>query len=184
LLDGSSDLPGSSSASSRNAFGILLSRIPPLFGLAPCGVCPAPDITARAVRSYRTFSPLPQACAWGGIFSVALSVERLKAILPDVIRHTALRSSDFPPSRRAAWANPAFAAERQPSGPASAISIIERRRRRDSDVTRGLRQVSIAFPGPACMMFSQIEAWLSGRTSQCIGQNRTQSASSGSKVYK
>jgi hypothetical protein len=32
-----------------------------LFGLAPCGVCPARGITAPAVRSYRTFSPLPLA---------------------------------------------------------------------------------------------------------------------------
>src|SRR4029453_9007271 len=30
-----------------------------LFGLAPCGVLPATDLTAGAVRSYRTFSPLP-----------------------------------------------------------------------------------------------------------------------------
>ena len=29
-----------------------------LFGLAPCGVLPATDLTAGAVRSYRTFSPL------------------------------------------------------------------------------------------------------------------------------
>jgi hypothetical protein len=36
------------------------SRARPLFGLAPCGVYPAPCITARAVRSYRTFSPLPR----------------------------------------------------------------------------------------------------------------------------
>ena len=33
---------------------------PSLFGLAPCGVCPARRITASAVRSYRTFSPLPE----------------------------------------------------------------------------------------------------------------------------
>ncbi len=32
---------------------------PCLFGLAPCGVYPAASITGRAVRSYRTFSPLP-----------------------------------------------------------------------------------------------------------------------------
>jgi len=32
---------------------------PSLFGLAPGGVCRAADVTARAVRSYRTFSPLP-----------------------------------------------------------------------------------------------------------------------------
>jgi hypothetical protein len=30
-----------------------------LFGLAPCGVYPACRIAATAVRSYRTFSPLP-----------------------------------------------------------------------------------------------------------------------------
>jgi len=33
--------------------------LPSLFGLAPCGVYPAAGITAGAVRSYRTFSPLP-----------------------------------------------------------------------------------------------------------------------------
>ena len=39
----------------------------------------------------------------GGMFSVALSVGLpLKASLPDVIRHTALWSSDFPPPPRAA----------------------------------------------------------------------------------
>src|SRR5271157_2071322 len=46
---------------------------PPLFGLAPHGVCPAKRITPPAVRSYRTISPLP--AETGGIFSVALSVE-------------------------------------------------------------------------------------------------------------
>jgi hypothetical protein len=57
---------------------------PCLFGLAPCGVYPAATITGRAVRSYRTFSPLPKAAymnhlrgpsAKGGIFSVALAVQ-------------------------------------------------------------------------------------------------------------
>ncbi|CAA6605474.1 conserved hypothetical protein [Rhodospirillaceae bacterium LM-1] len=33
--------------------------MPPLFGLAPGGVCPAAPVASRAVRSYRTFSPLP-----------------------------------------------------------------------------------------------------------------------------
>src|SRR6266700_6601414 len=72
-LKGSSDLPGSLAHRADTHSGIS-AGIPSLFGLAPCGVCPAPCITARAVRSYRTFSPLPRACAWGGIFSVALSV--------------------------------------------------------------------------------------------------------------
>src|SRR5262245_47625727 len=30
-----------------------------LFGLAPCGVLPAIRVATNAVRSYRTFSPLP-----------------------------------------------------------------------------------------------------------------------------
>jgi hypothetical protein len=51
------------------------AEIPSLFGLAPCGVCPARRITASAVRSYRTFSPLPEPCGPGGMFSVALSVQ-------------------------------------------------------------------------------------------------------------
>src|SRR5581483_1175086 len=33
--------------------------IVPLFGLAPGGVCHATTVTSRAVRSYRTISPLP-----------------------------------------------------------------------------------------------------------------------------
>ena len=37
----------------------LLSALPSLFGLAPCGVYPACPVTVAAVRSYRTFSPLP-----------------------------------------------------------------------------------------------------------------------------
>jgi len=46
----------------------------PLFGLAPGGVCPATGVATGAVRSYRTFSPLPRNESRGGIFSVALSV--------------------------------------------------------------------------------------------------------------
>jgi hypothetical protein len=73
LLRGSSDLPGGSNAPSQ--YALRSSGTPSLFGLAPCGVCPARVITAAAVRSYRTFSPLPEPCGPGGMFSVALSVE-------------------------------------------------------------------------------------------------------------
>ena len=45
-------------APSRRVRTLLPARS--LFGLAPCGVCHAPTITGRAVRSYRTFSPLPR----------------------------------------------------------------------------------------------------------------------------
>jgi hypothetical protein len=61
----------------------------PLFGLAPGGACHAPDVAARAVRSYRTLSPLPRefralrARLRGGLLSVALS---LGSPPPDVIR--------------------------------------------------------------------------------------------------
>jgi hypothetical protein len=47
---------------------------PPLFDLAPGGVCPAATVTSRAVRSYRTVSPLLFAEAKSGLFSVALSL--------------------------------------------------------------------------------------------------------------
>ena len=61
-LTGSSNLPGSfgravlSSAVAR--LRGLRRDIASLFGLAPCGVLPAICLTADAVRSYRTFSPL------------------------------------------------------------------------------------------------------------------------------
>src|SRR5262249_39656441 len=49
LLARSSDLPGDR----------WTGRPASLFGLAPCGVLPATRVATGAVRSYRTFSPLP-----------------------------------------------------------------------------------------------------------------------------
>ena len=71
----------------------------PLFGLAPGGVYPASPVTGAAVRSYRTFSPLPldsalAGLARGGMFSVALSLGSPPVGVTD---HPALRSPDFPP---------------------------------------------------------------------------------------
>ena len=66
-----------------------------LFGLAPCGVYPASDVTTRAVRSYRTISPLPPRFRRGGMFSVALSFPSPGL---GVTQRTALGSSDFPPT--------------------------------------------------------------------------------------
>ena len=61
---------------------------PPLFGLAPGGVCRAGPVAGPAVRSYRTVSPLPppflppRHAGWvggaGGLFSVALSLGRFR----------------------------------------------------------------------------------------------------------
>ena len=70
--------------------------IVPLFGLAPGGVFPATSVARRAVRSYRTISPLPAPRGAGGIFSVALSVG---SRLPGVTWHPALWSPDFPPGK-------------------------------------------------------------------------------------
>ena len=44
----------------RSTLLALEGVLPSLFGLAPCGVYPAPGFTVGAVRSYRTFSPLPR----------------------------------------------------------------------------------------------------------------------------
>jgi len=56
----------------------------PLHGLASDGVYPASPVTSSAVRSYRTFSPLPDHESSGGLFSVALS---LRSPSLDVIQH-------------------------------------------------------------------------------------------------
>ena len=74
-----------------------------LFGLAPSGVYPAVAVTATAVRSYRTFSPLPSVSSdtandrSGGIFSVALSVGSHR---PGVTWHPALGARTFLPANR------------------------------------------------------------------------------------
>ena len=52
-------------------------------------------VATRAVRSYRTFSPLPALMRLGGMFSVALSMDSHP---PGVTWRPALWSPDFPPS--------------------------------------------------------------------------------------
>ncbi len=126
--------------------------IPFLFGLAPCGVCHAPCITARAVRSYRTFSPLPwlqlkgsaTACACfalaPGSSRTALTVRSpspRRYVLCGTFRRTALKLPSrtlsgtllcgvrtFLSLSRAARETPAFTARQRPSGPTSTIHII------------------------------------------------------------
>ena len=120
LLLGSSDLPGGCGAPSRHASPAKpegLPENPSLFGLAPCGVCPARRITAAAVRSYRTFSPLPEPCGPGGMFSVALSVERSRPY-----------KRGGPPGRYPAHCSAEFGlssvSRQRPSGPAANSFII------------------------------------------------------------
>jgi hypothetical protein len=89
LLTRSSDLPGGCGncltrlgAPDRHATTAWVwPRIPSLFGLAPCGVYPAFDFTAEAVRSYRTFSPLP--CAFRPRRYLLCGTSRLQALTPE-----------------------------------------------------------------------------------------------------
>jgi hypothetical protein len=85
-----------------------LAAHPSLFGLAPCGVYPAPDVTAGAVRSYRTFSPLPCAsrrrryllCGTSRLEALTLRSRTLSGTLPCGVRTFLSRSCDRqrPPS--------------------------------------------------------------------------------------
>src|SRR5579862_335731 len=88
-----------------------------LFGFAPGGACHAADVAARAVRSYRTLSPLPSRlmpCGprSGGLLSVALS---LGSPPPDVIRRRIRMepglSSAFSGGRPADWLATAYGVE-------------------------------------------------------------------------
>src|SRR5262249_8669528 len=45
-----------------------IAPAPSLFGFAPGGVCPAVAVARNAVRSYRTFSPLPRPQPWRFVF--------------------------------------------------------------------------------------------------------------------
>ena len=85
-----------------------LAAHPSLFGLAPCGVYPAPDVTAGAVRSYRTFSPLPCAlrrrryllCGTSRLEALTLRSRTLSGTLPCGVRTFLSRPCDRqrPPS--------------------------------------------------------------------------------------
>ena len=78
ICDACCQTPGATNPDSSPETG----HVPSLFGLAPGGVYRAASVARRAVRSYRTLSPLPAEA--GGLLSVALS---LGSPPPDVIRH-------------------------------------------------------------------------------------------------
>ena len=77
--------------------------MPPLFGLAPGGVCRAAAVTSGAVRSYRTVSTLPSR-GEGGLFSVALS---LGSPRPGITRHrSSLEPGLSSPMQLPTWRRP------------------------------------------------------------------------------
>jgi hypothetical protein len=161
LLPGSSDLPESCPSDGVGGAG----APPLLFGLAPCGVYPAPDITIGAVRSYvrvpkqpAPFHPYqssvsPRRPRDGGMFSVALSVSqaygptsRHPPATLAVSEHTALRSSDFPLPRPGAgdpvWTEPAI--RRGSDRPACPRKFHHRARR--GSASRGERILQLHRP--------------------------------------
>ena len=82
----------------------------------------APALPSRPAQSGSAFAGhLPAAVCFLWYFpSIGLEPN-----VPDVIRHTALWSSDFPLSKpRSPGKSPAFTARQRPSGPTSAIHII------------------------------------------------------------
>ena len=96
LLPSSSDLPGSKAERTAP---------PPLFGLAPRGVCLTGRIAPAAVRSYRTISPLPRKRRY--IFCCTFREKRFERVPPAVSRHAVLRRPDFPLLDLGATARPA-----------------------------------------------------------------------------
>ena len=140
---GSSDLPGSWTRRAGPCPPPVLSR-PSLAGressaeqaggsspIWSCSVwglpCPAHYCPGGALLPHLfTLTPTNR----GGMFSVALSVgPPLKASLPDVIRHTALWSSDFPPPPRAASPKRTSARQERPSGPLATLDYMRWPRR-------------------------------------------------------
>ncbi len=94
LPGASSNLPGRPIADTRSRFCLAARLAPSLFGLAPGGVCRAAFVAEDAVRSYRTFSPLPAfaLAGSGGRFVLCGTVPEIGAprgslLSPDVIRH-------------------------------------------------------------------------------------------------
>ena len=65
---------------------VAASAARPLLGLAPGGVCPATAVASGAVRSYRTFSPLPAAeAAWAVYFLWHFPWARAPQALPGTL---------------------------------------------------------------------------------------------------
>jgi len=113
ITAGSSDLPGGCGAPSRHASS--LRRNPSLFGLAPCGVCPAAALLRRRCALTAPFHPYLSLAARAVCFLWHFPSNRFNRPSRTFIRHTALRSSDFPLS---------CVLQQRPSGPAANYFII------------------------------------------------------------
>ena len=102
LLRSSSDLPGSRNGAGSSVFyardGLPPARLLPYLVLLRMGFALPACVTAAAVRSYRTFSPLPDPYGnWRYIFCGTFRKTRFERVPPAVSRHAALWRPDFPP---------------------------------------------------------------------------------------
>ena len=108
LPDASCNLPGRRREHACQVPAEAGADTPSLFGFAPGGVYPATTVTSRAVRSYRTLSPLPTSqdrrFAFCGTFPGVAPAGRYPApclrgartFLPPARRKAAIRPSGHP----------------------------------------------------------------------------------------
>ena len=99
LLRGSSDLPGGCGAPSRHASPAkpkLHWEIPPYLVLLRVGFALPAALLRRRCALTAPFHPYLSLAARAVCFLWHFPSNRLEPAVPDVIRHTALRSSDFP----------------------------------------------------------------------------------------
>ena len=97
LLRGSSDLPGGCGAPSRHA-PRANPRLPPYLVLLRVGFALPVALLRQRCALTAPFHPYLGVAAGAVCFLWHFPSTGLEPGLPDVIRHTALRSSDFPPS--------------------------------------------------------------------------------------
>ena len=100
LLRGSSDLPGGCGAPSRHAFPAnpkACREIPPYLVLLRVGFALPAALLRQRCALTAPFHPYLSLADPAVCFLWHFPSNRLEPALPDVIRHTALRSSDFPP---------------------------------------------------------------------------------------
>ena len=115
LPEASRDLPGQWAGKDPGP-----KPVPPLFGLAPGGVCRAATVAGHAVRSYRTVSPLPlsarrrtEAVCFLWHFPWGCPRRPLAVTVPS-------RSPDFPPPG-VAGAMATFRVRHRHNNPAAAV---------------------------------------------------------------
>ncbi len=126
LLTGSSDLPGSLAHRAGTHSGYCYPEFLPYLVLLRVGFAMPRTLLPERCALTAPFHPYRDLAIEAVSSLWHFPSDALQRAIPDVIRHAALWSSDFPLSQPRSPAKPAFAAGQRPSGPASAIHIIDR----------------------------------------------------------